>query len=359
MAFEGLVAELKRLIKDRVPGSQAKESIESYGREKYLLELRFVSSSRTFGSKIGKEYEGGQTIVGVLTEHDLEVAVMMLPSSNDWVKDRAKQEEFELWARLVSYDTLYDRAIFEHALAGDSQEQQHTESEPIFEQPQAVLPEKTSQPHEVIKQELRRTKGAKLPKKAKSRKASERKLYRKSKDAAAPSRDKRMFWGKPRNLKVVKRPSSPSKKCGHAVPSKKPLKRTLKSSPKVNYRKGGQNRRPFEVPKFRVSNQPSSVVPPNPAEIVRVLRKRNTGGYATLNSDERKTLQNSGVSGMGAEGFESSKGCRRVIAVSLVLIAIPCCTSSSLSTFFGCFCLIVAMSFIFPDYIREFHSRED
>ena len=35
MAFEGLVAELKRLIRDRVPGSQAKESVESFGPAKF------------------------------------------------------------------------------------------------------------------------------------------------------------------------------------------------------------------------------------------------------------------------------------------------------------------------------------
>ena len=59
MAFEGLVTELKRLIKDRVPGSQAKESIESFGTTKFLLELGFVSSSRTFGSDVAEEHENG------------------------------------------------------------------------------------------------------------------------------------------------------------------------------------------------------------------------------------------------------------------------------------------------------------
>lgn len=358
MAFDGLLTELKRLIKDRVPGSQAKESVESFGRGKYLLDLRFVSFSRTFGLNVGMDYEEGQTIICELEGHNLNVAIRMTPSSNDWVKALTKGDTFELWGCLLSYDTLYDRAIFGHAPQGDV-----SESESDLVEPSTVLPEQSlppsPAPQEVIKREVRRTKHVKVPKKGKSRKASERKLYRKCKDAAAPSRDKRMFWGKPRNLKVVKRPSSRSKKCGHAVPSKKPLKRTLKSTPKVNHRRTGQNRPPFVAPKFRVSNHLNSMVASNPVEIVRVLRKRNAGGYATLNSDERKTLQNSGVSGMGAEGFESSKGCRRVIAVSLVLIAIPCCTSSSLSTFFGCFCLIVAMSFIFPDFIREFHSKEE
>ena len=352
MAFEGLVTELKRLIKNRVPGSQAKESIESFGREKFLLDLRFVSSSRTFGSKIGKEYEGGQTIVCCLRGHDLQVAVMMLSSSNDWVKDRAKEEEFELWGRLVSYDTLYDRAIFEHALESDPQEQPHSEPEPISEQPQAALPKKASpvQPQEVNKREVRRRKRVKLPKKAKNRKASERKLYRKSSDVAAPGRDKRMFWGKPRNLKIVKRPGSNPRGAGHAVPSKKPLKRTLKSTPKANHRRSGQSGPHVDAPKFRVTNQA------NPAGLVRILQKRNAGGNASLTPEERQALQNSGLSGMESEGFENSKGCRRGIAMSLVVIAIPCCASSSLSTFFGCFCLIVAMAFVLPDFMKNLNS---
>lgn len=353
MAFEGLVGELKRLIKDRVPGSQAKESIESYGREKYLLELRFVSSSRTFGSKTGKEYEGGQTIVCGLTEHDLEVAVMMLPSSNDWVKERAKQEEFELWARLVSYDTLYDRAIFEHALAGDSQEQQHTESEPIFEQPQAVLPEKTSQPHEVIKQELRRTKRVKLPKKAKSRKASERKLYRKSKDAAAPSRDKRMFWGKPRNLKVVKRPGSRSKKCGHPIPSKKPLKRTLKSTPKVNHRRSGP-RRPPQAPKFRISR--GTVGPASdPAHLVRILQKKKERGIMALTSQEKQALQRAGLGEVISEEVKSTLGCLTTSSVILMFISIPCCISSAANDF-GVMCFWLGILLFIPRIVTSLNA---
>ena len=85
MAFEGLVTELKRLIKDRVPGSQAKESIDSFGTTKFLLELGFVSSSRTFGSDVAEEHENGQTVICDLIGHDLQVAVRMRPSANDWV----------------------------------------------------------------------------------------------------------------------------------------------------------------------------------------------------------------------------------------------------------------------------------
>jgi hypothetical protein len=360
MVFEGLVAELKRLIRDRIPGSQAKESVESFGQAKFLLELRFFSSSRTFGSKIGKEYEGGQTIVCSLKGHDLQVAVMMLSSSNDWVKERTKEDGFELWGRLVSYDTLYDRAIFGQALEGDSQEQPFSDPESIYEEPKAVLPKEAIpvQPQEVIRRSVQRTKRIKLPKKAKTRMASERKLYKKSSNVAAPGRDKRLFWGKPRKLKIIKRSGSNPKRVGHEAPSRKPLKRSLKSAPKANQRWRLESSSVGPV-KFRVSNQASLLRPVHPADIVRILQKKKSLRNLPLTPQEQQTLENYGLNGLESEGFKDSKGCRRGIAISLVVLSIPCCTFSSGSTFFGCLCLIVALSCVLPDFIKEFHSQED
>ena len=355
MAFEGLVTELKRLIKNRVSGSQAKESIESFANAMFLLELRFFSSSRTFGSKIGKEHEGGQTIVCGLKGHDLQVAVMMLSSSNDWVKDLAKEEEFELWGRLVSYDTLYDRAIFEHALESDPQEQPHSEPEPISEQPQAALPKKAPpvQPQEVNKREVRRRKRVKLPKKAKNRRASERKLYRKSSDVAAPGRDKRMFWGKPRNLKIVKRPGSSSKGAGHAVPSKKPLKRTLKSTPKFNHRRSGP-RRPPQASKFRVSRgtvDPAS----DPAHLVRILQKKKERGLMALTSQEKQALQRAGLGEVISEEVKSTLGCLTTSSVILMFISIPCCISSAASDF-GVMCFWLGILLFIPRIVTSLNA---
>ena len=116
MAFEGLVTELKRLIKDRVPGSLAKESIESFGATKFQLKLAFVSSSRTFGSERCGEHENGQTVICDLIGHDLQVAVRMRPSANDWIEGLSRGDPFEVTGCLVSYDTLYDRAIFGYAV---------------------------------------------------------------------------------------------------------------------------------------------------------------------------------------------------------------------------------------------------
>jgi hypothetical protein len=353
MVFDGLVTELKRLIRERVPGSQAKESVESFGQEKFLLELRFVSSSRTFGSDVGKEYKEGQTVICDLKGHDLQVAVRMMPSANDRVKELTKGETFELWGHLFSYDTLYDRAIFVHALEEDAAEQPSPESEPVPVQPELIEETSRVQPQEVIRRAVRRTARLKLPKKANARKVSkQRKLYGKSKNIASPKRDKRMFWGKPRKLKVIKRSGSRPKRVGHAAPSRKPLKRTLKSVPKANPRRSGQSAQPVQAPKFRVSNQANPVVLPNPAAIVRILQKKNARGDVALTPEERQTLKLAGLEMMAARDFGCSEASRRGIAILLFLISLPACVFASGNTF-GFVCLVSAFLLVLPDFWKK------
>jgi hypothetical protein len=340
MAFEGLVTELKRLIRERVPGYKAKESVESFGEEVYSLDLRYVSSMRTFGSSMSKEYEDGQTVVCDWEGQDLKVAVMMMPSANDWVRERSKGDKFELSARLLSYDTLYDRAIFGHALTDeDGGEQEPSDSVPVPGQAQpAPVKERPVQPQDVIRQSIRQSGRVKLPKKAKTRKVSkQRKLYGKSSQVASPSRNKQMFWGKPRKLKVVKRsePSPKGKRVGHAAPSRKPLKRTLKSAPKApNPRRNEQRRQPPPL-KFLVSRGPVAPAT-NPADIVRILQKKKERGIMALSLQEKQALQRAGLGEAvkdSLDGFDLGMGCLMAVGILLIFISIPFCGSSGASGF--------------------------
>ena len=199
MAFEGLVTELKRLIKDRVPGSLAKESIESFGATKFQLKLAFVSSSRTFGSNVAEEHENGQTVICDLIGHDLQVAVRMRPSANDWIEGLSRGDPFQVTGCLVSYDTLYDRAIFGYAVEKEESPstQSSVEAEPVPSPLSNPLPREVRppEPKEVIRQAVRRTNPAKLPKKTRRRKPSDRKLYRKSSSAGRSRAGEKNFFG--------------------------------------------------------------------------------------------------------------------------------------------------------------------
>ncbi len=352
MAFEGLITELKRLIRERVPGSQAKESVEAFDSAPFLLKVRFVSSSRTFGSRITEEHKDGQTMVCELDGHDLQVALMMLSSANDWVKERSKGAEFEVLVRLFSYDTLYDRAIFGQVAEGAA-EQPPPEAEPVSVQPELELVEETPpvQPQEIIRRAVRRTARVKLPKHAKTRKVSQRKLYRKSTTAAAPERDKRMFWGKPRKLKVIKKPAKGKKRTGHLAPARKPLKRTLrKSVPKAQVRKSRQ---------FRIFENPHGArgvsQPPNPAEVVEILKKRHQHGGMALSASERQTLQRAGLEQKNDTGFGVQTGCRWSLGMLLLLLSIPC-MFSSFAMGFGVVCLFLGTVLFVPEIIRFFNS---
>jgi hypothetical protein len=360
MVFDGLVTELKRLLRERVLGYQAKESVESFGSSvSYSLELNFVSSQRTFGSNMSEEYEDGQTVVCDLEGHDLQVAVMMLPSANDWVLERNKGEKFELTGRLLSYDTLYDRAIFGQTkmTEEDVAEQPPPVSEQVPVQPETELVEKppSVQPHEVIKRAVRRNSRMKLPKKAKIRKPpKQRRLYGKSKDVASPKRNKKTFCFKPRKLRIAKRPGPSSKRKGHAIPFRKPLKRTLKTVPKVNLRRSVQRGQPVQAPKFRVSNSAVPMPPPNPADIVRILQKKRSRGYAALTEEEHQSLRNAGLGCSVEDDLENSKGCRRLIAILMLVISLPFLFSSNNK--FGFCLLIFAILLTVPDFVKVFKN---
>ena len=361
MAFEGLVKELKRLISDRVPGYKAKESVESFGEEVYSLDLRYVSSMRTFGSSMSKEYEDGQTVVCDWEGQDLKVAVMMMPSANDWVRERSKGDKFELPARLLSYDTLYDRAIFGHALTEDEGEQEPSDSVPVPGQaPPAPVKERPVQPQDVIRRAVQRSDRIKLPKKAKTRKVSkQRKLYGKSETVASPNRNKQMFLGKPRKLKVVKRsePSSKGKRVGHAAPSRKPLKRTLKTAPKApNPRRNQQRPQPPPL-KFLVSRGPVAPAP-NPADIVRILQKKKERGIMALTLQEKQALHRAGLGEAGKDsldGFHIGMGCLMAVGIVLILLSIPFCGSSGASGF-GHLCFWLGFAMCIPHFARLLKS---
>ena len=362
MAIVGLVTELKRLIRERVPGYKAKESVESFGEEVYSLDLRYVSSMRTFGSSMSKEYVDGQTVVCDWEGQDLKIAVMMMPSANDWVRERNKGDKFELSARLLSYDTLYDRAIFGHALTDEDEGEQEpldpvpvpgqAESEPVKERP--------VQPQEVIRRAVQRSDRIKLPKKAKTRKVSrQRKLYGKSSQVASPSRNKQMFCGKPRKLKVVKRsePSTKGKRVGHAAPSRKPLKRTLKSAPKApNPRRNEQRGQP---PPFKVLLSRGPVEPaPNPAHVVRILKKKKERGIMALTLQEKQALLRAGLGEAvkdSLDGFRIGLGCLMAVGILLIFLSIPFCGSSGAKGF-GVMCFWMGLAMCIPHFARILKS---
>ena len=362
MAIVGLVTELKRLIRERVPGYKAKESVESFGEEVYSLDLRYVSSMRTFGSSMSKEYEDGQTVVCDWEGQDLKIAVMMMPSANDWVRERNKGDKFELSARLLSYDTLYDRAIFGHALTDEDEGEQEpldpvpvpgqAESEPVKERP--------VQPQDVIRRAVQRSDRIKLPKKAKTRKVSkQRKLYGKSSQVASPSRNKQMFWGKPRKLKVVKRsePSPKGKRVGHAAPSKKPLRRTLKTAPKASPRRSVHQAQAVQPPQFRISRGPVGPAP-NPADIVRILQKKKERGIMALTLQEKQALQRAGLGEAvkdSLDGFRIGLGCLMSVGILLIFLSIPFCGSSGVKGF-GVMCFWLGLAMCIPHFARILKS---
>ena len=311
MAFEGLITELKRFTRERVPGMKARQSIEALGGPIYDLELEFLSSSRTFGSIMTKEYEDGQTVVCMLKDHDLEVAVMLFSSANDWVRGMEKGKAFDLRARLVSYDTLYERAIFGHAQE-ETEEAVSAEAPPAAAEPEPVQP--IEQHREVIRRAVRGDATTKRPRRLRNKKVSQRKTFRKSAHAMAPGAIK--VWGRPRKLKVSKRPSARKKSTGHPMPARKPLKKTRKAAvPKFRVT-AGPSAQPPSFPRNATGSQP----PPDPALVLRILRKGTEKGKGVLSSPELQILDQAGFGSAVSFPPKNESGSPRIfIGIFLIL----------------------------------------
>ena len=310
MAFEGLITELKRFTRERVPGTKARQSIEALGGPIYDLELEFLSSSRTFGSIMTKEYEDGQTVVCILKDHDLEVAVMLFSSANDWVRGMEKGKAFDLRARLVSYDTLYGRAIFGHA----REETEEEVSAELRRQRPNPSPSARRATREVIRRAVRGDAATKRPRRLRNKKVSQRKTFRKSAHAMAPGAIK--VWGRPRKLKVSKRPSVRKKSTGHPMPARKPLKKTRKAAvPKFRVT-AGPSAQPPSFPRTAPGSQP----PPDPALVLRILRKGRVQGKGVLSSPELQILDQAGFGSAVSFPPKNESGSPRIfIGIFLVL----------------------------------------
>ena len=81
------------------------------------LKGSFVSSSRTFASRYDKNYEDGQTIIALIGEDKVEVAILIHPDKN-WTDDHvpllpmSSGESFEVEVNILGFNALHQRTTF-------------------------------------------------------------------------------------------------------------------------------------------------------------------------------------------------------------------------------------------------------
>lgn len=285
MELNNLIDELKRLISDRVTSSQAKESIKEFGDSVYLLSVVLQSSTRTFVSRISKRHKDGQTLVCELIGYDIEVGIMLFPKANEWVRALERGAKFKVLAKLISYDTLYNRAIFVQVLESEeSKDQTLVKETPITPQEldstnrhslksNRVKPRTSSTTHRGVGHKVSRRVTTKNSNVLRVSKARIRGKVRKKVKRQAKVKRFRPVEGS-RILFPLKKQDNRTRR-----------KVAFKPIPK----RGRRIPIPPALPNIKSPTRPNNLL--NPMKVIRILVKREINGTYALTKQERLILQ--------------------------------------------------------------------
>jgi len=96
---------------------EGNEALGPFMKESLSLKGSFVSSSKTFASRYDKNYEDGQTILALIGEDKVEVAILIHPDKN-WTDDHipllpmSSGENFDVEVNVLGFNALHQRVTF-------------------------------------------------------------------------------------------------------------------------------------------------------------------------------------------------------------------------------------------------------
>ena len=130
-----LLSTLFELSGQKREASHGNEALDPFMKESFTMKGTFVTSSKTFASRYDKNYEDGQTIIALIGEDQVEVAILIHPDKN-WNDDHASLlpmssgENFEVEVNLLGFNALHQRVtfgeVFPEKLKGPTSSQVYT-----------------------------------------------------------------------------------------------------------------------------------------------------------------------------------------------------------------------------------------
>jgi hypothetical protein len=130
-----LFSTLVELSGQKIEASHGNEALDPFMKESFTMKGTFVTSSKTFASRYDKNYEDGQTIIALIGEDQVEVAILIHPDKN-WTDDHvsllpmSSGENFEVEVNLLGFNALHQRVtfgeVFPEKLKGPTSSQVYT-----------------------------------------------------------------------------------------------------------------------------------------------------------------------------------------------------------------------------------------
>jgi len=112
-----LLSALVELSGQKREACHGNEALAPFMGDNLPLKGAFVSSSKTFASRHDKNYEDGQTIIALIGEDKVELAILIHPDKN-WTDDHvpllplSSGEGFEVEVNVLGFNALHQRVSF-------------------------------------------------------------------------------------------------------------------------------------------------------------------------------------------------------------------------------------------------------
>ena len=111
-----LIKIIKDLKENRRLSSESESIISPFIGKTYESTFSFLEASSSFASGLSDEFKGGKTVLAEITDFGLDCSILFPKSMNDWIDGLKEGDDLEVGVRVLRFDNLYQRVVFEQYL---------------------------------------------------------------------------------------------------------------------------------------------------------------------------------------------------------------------------------------------------
>ena len=108
-----LIKIIKDLKQNRRLSSESESIISPFIGKTYESTFSFLEASSSFAIGLSEKFKGGKTVLAEITDFGLDCSILFPKSMNEWIDGLKEGDDLEVRVRVLKFDNLYQRVVFE------------------------------------------------------------------------------------------------------------------------------------------------------------------------------------------------------------------------------------------------------
>ena len=108
-----LIKIIKDLKQNRRLSSESESIISPFIGKTYESTFSFLEASSSFAIGLNEKFKGGKTVLAEITDFGFDCSILFPKSMNEWIDGLKEGEDLEVRVRVLKFDNLYQRVVFE------------------------------------------------------------------------------------------------------------------------------------------------------------------------------------------------------------------------------------------------------